>query len=470
MVSLDRSSSGGGLVKVKPKQIELVQTLSSSLGPRSRSRGSRRIQGSRSKISGNTHSSSDDGVEDLVGVLKAADEMFEIADTSGDGFISREEFEYYMMKKGGHTRETIREAFRTIDRDNDGEITTDEVRKAFLRKKREMMRRSGSGRSGRSNQSDSFEEELLQCSRDADALFRKADTSGDGYLSKREFEVYMKRNTKHSDLAIRELFSMMDLDNDGYITQDEVRHVFLQQKRHANGKGGLKKGDGQKMTMSDLLGLEDDELHELADDVYNMFFLSDTGGQGFFYALLVFALKSALFIIIAIDLLVNKSFPDKDEIPTLVKFAQFLLLPIACAIQEEIITTFYIYGNLKWSPTILELNPGAHKWKYHSCNILRLVDGCLFLFINTGVLLQAVDCLNMFLSFAALMFLQTIDNIGLHLARQGYLTESLEETAKDVLLMKLPKNHSSKLQILDSALLFSTYVVLVVAWLLVCVV
>ncbi|EED91900.1 predicted protein [Thalassiosira pseudonana CCMP1335] len=315
----------------------------------------------------------------------------------------------------------------------------------------------------------SLDDQLLACSRDADMLFDKADVSGDGEISKREFEIYMKRHTKHPDSTIRDLFYMLDIDHDGYITRDEVRRVFLRQKLQ-NRKDRRSNSDmeaGGKMSMADLLGLDDDEMHELPDDVYSMLFLSEDWSQAFWYAISIFGLKLSLLIIIAIDLYTNKSFPPNEDVPRGVKAAQFLLLPVAVAIEEELITTFFIYSNLKWSETILELNCGAELWKYHVSNLARFLDGLMFLIVNITLLLQADDILSMFLNFAALCFVQTIDNLALHLARKGYLTEPLETVAGDVLLMKLPRNHNSKLQLLDSAMLVSTFAVLVVAWMVV---
>ena len=56
--------------------------------------------------------------------------------------------------------------------------------------------------------------------------------------------------------------------------------------------------------------------------------------------------------------------------------------------------------------------------------------------------------------------------MALHLARDGYLTESLETVAGDVLLMKLPKNHNEKMQVMDSLLLAITYILTLVAWIM----
>ena len=65
--------------------------------------------------------------------------------------------------------------------------------------------------------------------------------------------------------------------------------------------------------------------------------------------------------------------------------------------------------------------------------LTRFADGFLFLIMNTYVmLLQTNDVLALFLNFAALVFLQSIDNIALDVCLNGYWTKSLQEAAQDV--------------------------------------
>ena len=113
------------------------------------------------------------------------------------------------------------------------------------------------------------------------------------------------------------------------------------------------------------------------------------------------------------------------------------------------------------------MSPHATSGKYHAANMMRLIDGLSFLFINTTLLLQATGILGMFLNFAALQFLQTIDNIALQLAADGYLSDKLEDVADSVGVMKLPRNDNECLQVLDSIFLFITFLLLVIAWALV---
>ena len=235
MVVLD----DGEIIKIKPKQMEVVEhkRRRSSTG-RSRRHSVSRSNSDRS----NARSSGNDIEQELLDTLKSADSMFDLADTDGNGFLSFEEFSYYMERHTSHSTQMIQDVFAMIDKDGDGEVSKEEVRANFFRRRREMLEKNGGSAEGLVS-----DEKLLYAAQDADKLFDKADVSGDGELSLREFQLYMKRHTKHSDVAIAELFSMMDDDNDGYLTREEVRRVFLKQK--------MKGSDSKGSSMGNLLGL-----------------------------------------------------------------------------------------------------------------------------------------------------------------------------------------------------------------------
>jgi len=135
-------------------------------------------------------------------------------------------------------------------------------------------------------------------------------------------------------------------------------------------------------------------------------------------------------------------------------------------VQEELITTFFLYANMKWSEQVMELHPGATKGRYHTANFLRFLDGFIFLFVNTMLLLQSEANLELLMNFTAIDFLSALDNVALHLARDGYLSENLEEVAGDVMLLKMPKNHNHGLQILDSVMFVVMFLIQLVIWIL----
>jgi hypothetical protein len=215
----------------------------------------------------------------------------------------------------------------------------------------------------------------------------------------------------------------------------------------------------------------DAEFVLIHDDVYNMFFLSNMGGQAFFYCIYVFSLKLALYTFLALDAVPNlhtaRLKDGSEKVESTVLAAQCLMLPVAVAMQEDLIATYYLIANIKYCPTVRLISPAARKWKYSIANTMRGIDGMCSLFVNFVVLMTADEILPMFLNFAALQFLQTIDNIALQLAAAGYLTEQLEHVALTVKATKLPKKHSKFFRALDSVLFLSTFLLLLVAWIVI---
>lgn len=209
-----------------------------------------------------------------------------------------------------------------------------------------------------------------------------------------------------------------------------------------------------------------DEFVEINADVYNMFFLSRVGGPAFYYAAYVFVLKMALYTFLGMDAVNAVAYTVRatQDTPWTVLAAQFLMLPVAVAMQEDLISTFNLIANIKYSKSVLEGNRDATKWKFNAANLLRGIDGTYSLLVNFIILIKAKEVLNLFLNFAALQFLQVIDNVALTLAADGYLSDRLEQVARNVQEIRLPKKHSNFFRALDSVLFLSTFTAMVIAW------
>lgn len=206
---------------------------------------------------------------------------------------------------------------------------------------------------------------------------------------------------------------------------------------------------------------DEKDLVSINDDVYNMFFLSKFLGQAFFYAVYVFVLKMALFTFLIIDAIDT---PIPDNVDTKVVIAQFLMLPIAVSMQQDLIATFFLISNIKYDPILKPENPDANVIKFYVANICRGIDGMFSLLVNFIILLKADAVLSLFLNFAALQFLQHIDDLALEMAAKGYLSNRLEEVALRVQDAKLPRRHHKILNLMDTVLFLSTFSALVVAW------
>ena len=207
---------------------------------------------------------------------------------------------------------------------------------------------------------------------------------------------------------------------------------------------------------------EEREYVSIPDDVYNLFFISNIGGAAFFYSFYVFALKLGLFSLLAIDSILNGDDPIRSD---LVVAAQCLLLPIAVGMQSDITATLFLLANIKYCHSIQKRHPGATENKYHLAMLCRFVDGCFSLLVNFVVLLNAVSVMGLFLNFAALHFLQSVDNIALDLAAEGFLGDALEEKAKSVQNLHLPyRGGTNWLKVMDTVGFVSFVAVLYGIW------
>lgn len=216
----------------------------------------------------------------------------------------------------------------------------------------------------------------------------------------------------------------------------------------------------------DVFEPEDD--HNIANDAYNIFFFSEIGDQGFFFAMYIFFLKLLLYSLLMVDTMRN--FYALEHVPADVRITQFFMLPVCVAMQEGLMATFFTISNVKYCPSILVVSKEATKTKYFLANLLRGIDGLYSLTVNFAVLLIADDVLPLFLHFAAFVFVQHIDNLALNMAESGYLTSRLERIAYHVKRATLPRSHDKAFSVLGSALFLSTILILYGGWMIVVIV
>lgn len=212
---------------------------------------------------------------------------------------------------------------------------------------------------------------------------------------------------------------------------------------------------------------DDDKWVSIVDDTYSMFFLSFIGGPAFYFSAYVFVLKMALFTLLTISILeIDDKFPARAEMDTKVIVAQALILPVAVAMQEDLMSSIFMITNVKYHPNIRDSNPGANKLKFFISCACRFVDGMYSLTVNFIVLITATQVKELLLNFAALQFLQSIDNLALQMAEDGFLGERLEEVGSNVKKAKLPLKTNEFSRSLDTVIFILVSLAFLAAWLL----
>ena len=221
---------------------------------------------------------------------------------------------------------------------------------------------------------------------------------------------------------------------------------------------------------------EEPELHSLYDDIYSMLFLSHLLSPSGLYAVGIFALKFTFFAFLGNDLLTNNDpgntfgylggnmFGLPPGISTTVRIAQFLMLPVAVAMQEDLIGSIFLF-NVKYDPHIQHDCPGATKLKWGFASFLRMFDGLTSLAVNFFLLMTSYSVVGLFLNFAALAFLQTVDNVAYELALNGYLTDGIETVAKKVSEVSMPKLGKGCWAILDTVTFVTIFLIISIVWL-----
>lgn len=205
---------------------------------------------------------------------------------------------------------------------------------------------------------------------------------------------------------------------------------------------------------------DEEERFEIGEDVYSLIFLAPVRSWPFVFGLYMVLLKYSLFTFLAMDLY-EQSEGQFDEKDPLIRATQFFLIPVAIAMQTDLIYVYTRIANIRYDKGILETSPAATEVKFALSFLLRFVDGLYSLIINFVLLLITDRVLSSFLNFAALGFLQSIDDVAFHLAASGYFGDYLEDICKLVSKSSLPRRvGDAYTNSLDTILFMTTYAVM----------
>jgi hypothetical protein len=223
------------------------------------------------------------------------------------------------------------------------------------------------------------------------------------------------------------------------------------------------------------------EYHPIAQDLHNMFFLSPNWSVPFLFAALTVLVKFIMFAIVLYWIYRPGGFREdhiKEENDAreaaapvylmnayIVMAMQLLLIPVAIGIDEELMLTMNVVSDMEWAACATR--PHASQLKYWLSNAARALDGLAWLFINGSMMFHAHDVLAMLLNFAALQFLQSVDNIAFEMAKGGYLSKGIEAAALDVTKTKLPSVDCTHRERFRHLLLVLVFLLMILFWVLI---
>lgn len=188
--------------------------------------------------------------------MDEVDSIFACVDTNGDGVITLEELKSHLVDQMGYTEDYTTYLFDSIDTDSNGSISKQEMRFAFYnfealsmymtfglggaeitnRKAFKDLARNSSGEFSGEDRDKLLLNDL------ADLIFDMIDTDNSGEISKDELKAHFDVITsklnkvasgeeatatdKQSADYVKTMFATLDADEDGGISREEVRTAF----------------------------------------------------------------------------------------------------------------------------------------------------------------------------------------------------------------------------------------------------
>jgi len=167
---------------------------------------------------------------------------------------------------------------------------------------------------------------------------------------------------------------------------------------------------------------KEEERCPLGENVYSVLIVAPVMSWSFLFSMSIVAIKLIVLVILCTDI----NFNDLNIQKVRVTVVKFLLIPVAVAMQEDLMESFFFFANCVYCERILEISASATKAKMYLSYFLRTIDGILSLYVNFAVMLTTDKTIDVFLNFAALQFLYSIDDVFYKLISEGFFGDALE--------------------------------------------
>ncbi len=230
----------------------------------------------------------------------------------------------------------------------------------------------------------------------------------------------------------------------------------------------------KKFIHSEMLSYKQQGSYDLPEDVYSFITVAPTCSAPFLFACGVIGIKYIVYGTLLMGLKYSSfsltaegyegiGIGNDAKISIAVKF---FLIPVTVAMQEDLMAVYAGLANARYDPKVIEISEAATKPKFALAYLLQLIDGLLSLTVNFLKMFSTPDILDVFLNFAALHFLQDIDDVFYALVEKGFFGDDMEHMATVCKQISWPRRagtneFSQFLTNLDSILFGSTFLICV---------
>ena len=182
----------------------------------------------------------------------------------------------------------------------------------------------------------------------------------------------------------------------------------------------------------------------LTEDCYSLIYTLDKKRPAFWFAIIMFLFQLWIQILIMIDLVSPRDSnwaklpPGVDLQVEAAQILGLILIAITIAVTGNITVGLAMILD-GYDESVLDKNPWATRSTWLMSSIFQLIVGILMTLVFFLLLVQSTSTIALMLNFAALAFVQEIDELAFQLGKNGYLGSSIAEDCDRVSEHKIPK-------------------------------
>lgn len=238
----------------------------------------------------------------------------------------------------------------------------------------------------------------------------------------------------------------------------------------------------KKYMNSEMLSYKQQGSYDLPEDVYSFITVAPVCSAPFLFAVAVIGTKYIVYGTLMnglnfsdFSIKIDDEGPEIDGLSNdeIIAIAvKFLLIPVTVAMQEDLMAVYAGVANARYDPKVKEVSKSATRTKWALAYLLQLIDGLLSLTVNFLKMFNTPHILDVFLNFAALHFLQDIDDVFYALVEKGFFGDDMEHMANICKQISWPRRTGTTelghfLSNLDSTLFSLTFLICVALYIVI---
>ena len=252
----------------------------------------------------------------------------------------------------------------------------------------------------------------------------------------------------------------LDLDNE---TQGHQMGVEFERLDTENSSNSSLDANGA-ISSNSLNGNDEDDILKihLPEDTYGLMLTSKVLSFPFFFSIFIFVFQM-LIIMLIIPPIISKGSHNPLNVPAdvdpAVRFSQFLSSIIAVMSQGDILQ----FPEVDIDDLFVAI-PGLHPSIFCLSALLRLMEASGVLFTTFCLIVSSSTVIDIFMNFAAMMFIAELDDIAFYIANIGFLGGNLKRSTEQLSkleisgLKKQANKFTSIVSRLISVLIFISFI------------